>query len=230
MDYCQRRLIFQGFLPKIHGTRSCPAGGGMTAPPRKMLARRWGPSALPCTWGGWSSSLDRERQHDADVLLTPWSPDARSGGFSRAFAERLRQEGRSVRCERETGQPCPVRCRKKVRYTESGSARRRCWHDQRGAAQGAAGRRPYETLAAAGYDCPAILEKNRKLTFENLEKGVRYFWVKPSDVSIYVERGAADVGIAGRDILLERRQPMCMSCWTTAGAMLDVRGRSGGLL
>ena len=35
-----------------------------------------------------------------------------------AFAERLRQEGRSVRCERETGQPCPVRCRKKVRYTD----------------------------------------------------------------------------------------------------------------
>ena len=60
-------------------------------------------------------------------------------------------------------------------------------------------------MAAAGYDCPSILEKNRKLTFENPEKGVRYFWVKPSDVSIYVERGAADVGIAGKDILLEYR-------------------------
>ena len=34
---------------------------------------------------------------------------------------------------------------------------------------------------------------------------MRYFWVKPSDVSIYVERGAADVGIAGKDILLEYR-------------------------
>ena len=71
--------------------------------------------------------------------------------------------------------------------------------------KGRLGETAYETLAAAGYDCPAILEKNRKLTFENLEKGVRYFWVKPSDVSIYVERGAADVGIAGRDILLEYR-------------------------
>ena len=30
-----------------------------------------------------------------------------------------------------------------------------------------------------------------------------YFWVKPSDVAIYVERGAADVGVAGKDILLE---------------------------
>ena len=39
--------------------------------------------------------------------------------------------------------------------------------------------------------------------FENPEAGVCYFWVKPSDVAIYVERGAADVGVAGRDILLE---------------------------
>lgn len=69
--------------------------------------------------------------------------------------------------------------------------------------KGRLGEKAYETLAAAGYECPSILEKNRKLTFENPEKGVRYFWVKPSDVSIYVERGAADVGVAGKDILLE---------------------------
>ncbi|MBQ5746423.1 MAG: ATP phosphoribosyltransferase [Clostridia bacterium] len=55
----------------------------------------------------------------------------------------------------------------------------------------------------AGYDCPAIHENSRKLIFENEEKGIRYFWVKPSDVSIYVERGAADIGVAGKDILLE---------------------------
>ena len=71
--------------------------------------------------------------------------------------------------------------------------------------KGRLGERAYEAFASAGYDCPEILEKNRRLTFENREKGVRYFWVKPSDVSIYVERGAADVGIAGRDILLEYR-------------------------
>ena len=41
------------------------------------------------------------------------------------------------------------------------------------------------------------------MIFENPEKGVRYFWVKPSDVAIYVERGAADIGVAGKDILLE---------------------------
>jgi ATP phosphoribosyltransferase len=55
----------------------------------------------------------------------------------------------------------------------------------------------------AGYPCPAIKENNRKLIFENEEAGVRYFWVKPSDVSIYVERGAADIGVVGKDILLE---------------------------
>ena len=56
---------------------------------------------------------------------------------------------------------------------------------------------------AAGFECPSIKENNRKLIFENEEKQVRYFWVKPSDVAIYVERGAADIGVAGKDILLE---------------------------
>ena len=69
--------------------------------------------------------------------------------------------------------------------------------------KGRLGERAYEAFASAGYDCPAILEKNRKLTFENPEKGVRYFWVKPSDVPVYVERGAADIGIVGKDILAE---------------------------
>jgi ATP phosphoribosyltransferase len=55
----------------------------------------------------------------------------------------------------------------------------------------------------AGFECPSIRENNRKLIFENPEAGVRYFWVKPSDVAIYVERGAADIGVAGKDILLE---------------------------
>lgn len=69
--------------------------------------------------------------------------------------------------------------------------------------KGRLGEIAYDRMARAGYACPALLEENRKLTFENPELGVRYFWVKPSDVPIYVERGAADVGIAGKDILLE---------------------------
>ena len=69
--------------------------------------------------------------------------------------------------------------------------------------KGRLGEKVYAMFEAAGYECPAIRENSRKLIFENAEKGIRYFWVKPSDVSIYVERGAADVGVAGKDILLE---------------------------
>ena len=71
--------------------------------------------------------------------------------------------------------------------------------------KGRLGEKVYGMFKAAGFPCPAIEEQNRKLIFENEEVGVRYFWVKPSDVAIYVERGAADIGVAGKDILLEYR-------------------------
>ena len=69
--------------------------------------------------------------------------------------------------------------------------------------KGRLGDKVYDMFEKAGFPCPSIKEPNRKLIFENKEAGVRYFWVKPSDVAIYVERGAADVGVAGKDILLE---------------------------
>lgn len=69
--------------------------------------------------------------------------------------------------------------------------------------KGRLGERVYALFEAAGFDCPGIHENNRRLIFENQEKQLRFFWVKPSDVSIYVERGAADIGVAGKDILLE---------------------------
>ena len=69
--------------------------------------------------------------------------------------------------------------------------------------KGRLGEKVYDIFERAGFECPSIKENSRKLIFENEEKGVRYFWVKPSDVSIYVERGAADIGVAGKDILLE---------------------------
>ncbi len=69
--------------------------------------------------------------------------------------------------------------------------------------KGRLGEKVYDMFEKAGFECPSIKETNRKLIFENPEKGVRYFWVKPSDVAIYVERGAADIGVAGKDILLE---------------------------
>ena len=69
--------------------------------------------------------------------------------------------------------------------------------------KGRLGETVYDPFERAGYACPAIHEPGRRLVFENAETGVRYFWVKPSDVAIYVARGAADLGVAGKDILLE---------------------------
>lgn len=69
--------------------------------------------------------------------------------------------------------------------------------------KGRLGDQVYELLDGIGYDCRDIYEDNRRLVFENEQTGVRYFLVKPSDVAIYVEHGAADVGIVGKDILLE---------------------------
>lgn len=68
--------------------------------------------------------------------------------------------------------------------------------------KGRLGENVYKMFEKAGYGCPDIFV-GRKLVFENPEAGIRYFWVKPSDVPIYVERGAADIGVAGKDILLE---------------------------
>ena len=69
--------------------------------------------------------------------------------------------------------------------------------------KGRLGNKVLDIFENAGFVCPSIHENNRKLIFENEELGIRYFWVKPSDVAIYVERGAADIGVAGKDILLE---------------------------
>ncbi len=69
--------------------------------------------------------------------------------------------------------------------------------------KGRLGEKVYAMFEQAGFECPSIKENNRKLIFENPACQVRYFWVKPSDVAVYVERGAADIGVAGKDILLE---------------------------
>ena len=69
--------------------------------------------------------------------------------------------------------------------------------------KGRLGEKVYTLFEAAGFCCPEILSDSRKLVFENPDAGVRYSWVKPSDVTVYVERGAADIGVAGKDIIDE---------------------------
>ncbi len=69
--------------------------------------------------------------------------------------------------------------------------------------KGRLGEKVYDLFSTIGYDCAAIREDNRKQVFENPASGVRYLLVKPSDVAIYVEHGAADIGVVGKDVLLE---------------------------
>ncbi|MCR4683766.1 MAG: ATP phosphoribosyltransferase [Clostridiales bacterium] len=69
--------------------------------------------------------------------------------------------------------------------------------------KGRLGEKVYARFAAAGFDCPPTDENSRKLISENGDGTLKFFWVKPSDVSKYVERGAADIGVCGKDILLE---------------------------
>lgn len=71
--------------------------------------------------------------------------------------------------------------------------------------KGRLGDKVYAMFSTIGFDCPSMKEDNRKLVFESPDKKVRYLLVKPSDVAIYVEHGAADIGVVGKDILLESK-------------------------
>lgn len=69
--------------------------------------------------------------------------------------------------------------------------------------KGRLGEKVYTLLQQCGFGCEEDFSKTRKLIVENAQAGVRFFWVKPSDVPIYVEHGAADIGIVGKDTLDE---------------------------
>ena len=69
--------------------------------------------------------------------------------------------------------------------------------------KGRLGDKTYSLFEKIGYKCDELTEDSKKLILENKEKNIRYLLVKPSDVGIYVEKGAADIGVVGKDILLE---------------------------
>ena len=69
--------------------------------------------------------------------------------------------------------------------------------------KGRLGNKVFDIFAKIGYDCDEMHSNSRQLVFTSVENGISYFLVKPSDVSIYVEHGSADIGIVGKDILLE---------------------------
>ena len=60
-----------------------------------------------------------------------------------------------------------------------------------------------ERLAAAGYGIEALKDKGRQLVFQDQIKDIRYFLVKANDCITYVNHGVADIGVVGKDTLLE---------------------------
>ena len=94
--------------------------------------------------------------------------------------------------------------------------------------KGRLGEKVYALFESIGYGCPEMLDGGRKLIFENSENRVRYFWAKPSDVAIYVERGAADIGVVGKDILLEYSPDIYELCDLGFGkCKMAVAGKKG---
>lgn len=78
--------------------------------------------------------------------------------------------------------------------------------------KGRLGDRVYEQFQKLGLSCPEMDGTGRRLVFENPEAGVRYLLVKPSDVAVYVVRGAADIGVVGKDVLLETEPDVYELC------------------
>lgn len=64
----------------------------------------------------------------------------------------------------------------------------------------------YEMLLEAGFNLPEEVEMSRKLMIEIPEENISFILAKPMDVPVYVEHGVADIGIAGKDVLLEQRR------------------------
>ena len=94
--------------------------------------------------------------------------------------------------------------------------------------KGRLGEQVYGMFAKAGFECPEVLEETRQLIFRNDALELCYFWVKPSDVAIYVEHGAADIGVAGKDILLEYQPEVYELLDLNVGkCRMAVAGRAG---
>lgn len=71
-------------------------------------------------------------------------------------------------------------------------------------AKGRLAEKAMEMFEKIGISCEEMKDKtSRKLIFSNEELGIRFFLSKTSDVPTYVEYGAADIGIVGRDTILE---------------------------
>ncbi len=102
-------------------------------------------------------------------------------------------------------------------------------------AKGRLAKQTMEILKKLGITCPEMEDKDsRKLIFTNEELGFRFFLAKANDVPTYVEYGAADIGIVGKDTIVEEARSlyevldlnlgkcrMCVAGPESARALLD---------
>ena len=75
-------------------------------------------------------------------------------------------------------------------------------------AKGRLAKKTQELLAQCGVDVSALEDEGRKLILEDAKNNIRFLMVKPSDVPVYVYHGVADMGVVGKDTLLEAGLPM----------------------
>jgi ATP phosphoribosyltransferase len=87
-----------------------------------------------------------------------------------------------------------------------------------------------ELLRKAGYKLPAEFDDSRKLIIDVPQEGLRFILAKPMDVATYVEHGVADVGIAGKDVLLEEERDVyelldlkISACYLAVAGMPDTK-------
>lgn len=73
-------------------------------------------------------------------------------------------------------------------------------------AKGRLAEKTMDVLSKIGIECEEMLSKSRKLVFVNEELKLKFFLAKASDVPTYVEYGAADIGVVGKDTLLEEKR------------------------
>ncbi len=66
-----------------------------------------------------------------------------------------------------------------------------------------------DALAHAGLDCPDLDELDRRLVHTTPDGSAKFIIARPADVPAYVEYGAADLGITGKDVLLEGDWNVC---------------------
>ncbi len=75
-------------------------------------------------------------------------------------------------------------------------------------AKGRLAEQAFDLLEGMGIDCSAPRDPGRKLVLENIEQAIQFILVKPTDVPTYVEHGVADMGVVGKDTLMEENRPL----------------------